>query len=140
MSDCTSNDFAVMKFRFMAAMSMFTLCSWTVYFVAITFFPIPKENLPLVNTIVGFLILELGIMIGYYFGASQSSNAMKAKENEPPAPDEVKAKAEAARLEAERIEAAKREAEKKEAERLEAAKIEAARVIEAARDKEEPKP
>lgn len=80
-NDCTTEDFSRMKFRFMATMAMFTLCSWTVYFVAITFFPIPKENLPLVNTIVGFLILELGIMIGYYFGASQSSSAHKDRDN-----------------------------------------------------------
>jgi len=128
--ECTSTDFAVMKFKFMARMAMFTITSWTIYFVGITFWPIPKENLPLVNTIVGFLILELGIMIGYYFGASQSSNAMKAKDKEFPELDEVRAREEAAKLESERIEAAKKEEERVETLRLEEAKIVAARVVE----------
>lgn len=86
---CTSSDFAVMKFRFMAKLTMFNMCAWSAYFFCVTFFPIPKENLPIVNTILGFLILELGIMIGYYFGASQSSNAMKAKDREFPDPEQL---------------------------------------------------
>lgn len=90
MKDCTSKEFAVMKFRFMARMAMFTVATWTFYFFCVTFLPIPKENLPNVNTILGFLILEIGIMIGYYFGASQSSNAMKEKEKELPPPEEQK--------------------------------------------------
>lgn len=83
MSDCTSSDFAVMKFRFMAKLAAWTMFGFFLYIFAITFGIVPKENLPSVNTILGFLILEVGIMIGYYFGSSQSSSAMKDKDGPP---------------------------------------------------------
>ena len=78
-------DFSVMKFRFMAKLSSWTMFGFFLYIFSITFGIVPDPNLPSVNTILGFLILEIGIMIGYYFGASQSSSAQAARDKtEPP--------------------------------------------------------
>ena len=77
-----AEEFAVMKFKFMAKLAAWTLLGFFIYIFAITFGIVPKENLPSVNTILGFLILEVGIMIGYYFGASQSTSAL-AKLDKP---------------------------------------------------------
>jgi hypothetical protein len=80
MKNHTQAEFAVMKFRFMSKLAAWTMFGFFLYIFAITFGIVPEQNLPSVNTILGFLILEIGIMIGYYFGASQSSSALKEKD------------------------------------------------------------
>jgi uncharacterized membrane protein len=80
MNDCTSQDFAVMKFRFMAKLAVFMIGLSFLYFFCVTFISIPDGNVGNTNTVVGFIILEIGIVIGYYFGSSQSSRAMKEKD------------------------------------------------------------
>lgn len=82
--ECTSEDFAVMKFRFMAKLASWSLFGFFLYIFLVTFGDIPRANLPLVNTIIGFLILEIGIMIGYYFGSSQSTSASALRDKDTP--------------------------------------------------------
>jgi hypothetical protein len=82
--DCTSKDFSVMKFRFMAKLAIFLLGMCFIYFFAVTFIVIPDGNLGNSNTIVGFIILTVGVVSGYYFGASQSTGAHLNRDNTPP--------------------------------------------------------
>jgi hypothetical protein len=74
------DEFAVMKFRFMAKLAIFILGLSFIYFFAVTFIVIPDGNLGNSNTIVGFIILTVGVISGYYFGASQSTSAMQKKD------------------------------------------------------------
>jgi hypothetical protein len=82
----TSETFAIMKFQFMAKLSSWTLLGFFLYIFAVTFGIVPKDNLPTVNTVIGFLILEIGIMIGYYFGSSQSASAHRTQEDNKQTP------------------------------------------------------
>ena len=80
-------DFALIKFKFMAKLAIFILGLSFIYFFAVTFLAIPEGNLGNSNTIVGFIILTVGVISGYYFGSSQSTSAMSKK-------DEMEKKAE----------------------------------------------
>lgn len=73
-------DFAMLKFRFMAKLAVFILGLSFIYFFAVTFIVIPDGNLGNSNTIVGFIILTVGVISGYYFGASQSTSAAQKKD------------------------------------------------------------
>lgn len=84
--ECTPLDFAVMKFQFMAKLAIFLLGMSFLYFFAVTFISIPDGNIGNSNTIVGFIILTVGVVSGYYFGSSQSSSAMKNKDLEEKTP------------------------------------------------------
>jgi len=84
MKDCTPRDFAIMKFQFMAKIATLMICLSFLYFFCVTFGYIPDGNYGNTNTIVGFIILEIGIVIGYYFGSSQSGRAMKEKDATQP--------------------------------------------------------
>ena len=75
MKEFESDDFAIMKFRFMATLTIFVVSMSFILFAAVIFLPIPKENAGNANTIVGFVILTVGGLTGYYFGASQSTSA-----------------------------------------------------------------
>lgn len=123
-------DFAVMKFQFMGKLAVFLMMVSFILFTAVIFVPIPEGNAGNANTIVGFIILEIGVVIGFYFGASQSQSAHAAKDGLPS--DDI-AIAAAANIESNRIAAAKADADKKEMARLEAAKVIGKEVIEAAK-------
>ncbi len=127
-----NNDFAVMKFQFMAKLTIFILGLSFLYFFAVTFIEIPGGNIGNSNTIVGFIILTVGVISGYYFGSSQSTGAM-AKRDLEQSPIDAAAKEAAAKVEADRIAAAKENAAKVEEERIKAAKVEGDKVIEAAK-------
>lgn len=44
-----------------------------LYIYVLVFKPVPAENKDLVNVLGGTVISSLGIVLGYYFGASKSS-------------------------------------------------------------------
>lgn len=52
-----------------------------VYIYVLVFKPVPAENKDLVNIIGGNVIGGLGIVLGYYFGASKK-DSVKPKEEE----------------------------------------------------------
>lgn len=79
---CSPMDFAVMKFRFMAKLAIFIIGLSFMYFFSATFLIVPDSNIGNSNTIVGFIILTIGVVTGYYFGSSQSASALKAKDDE----------------------------------------------------------
>ena len=68
-------DFAVLKFKFLAKLAVFVLGLSFIYFAAVTFLPIPEDNIGNANTIVGFIILTVGVISGYFYGSSQSGGA-----------------------------------------------------------------
>lgn len=49
------------------------VCMVLVYIYVLVFKPVPLENKDLVNVIGGNVISGLGIVLGYYFGASKQS-------------------------------------------------------------------
>lgn len=52
------------------------------YIYVLAFVPVPSENKDLVNVIGGNVIGGLGIVLGYYFGASKKDTPPKEKEAE----------------------------------------------------------
>lgn len=53
-----------------------------LYIYVLVFKPVPPENKDLVNVLGGTVISSLGIVLGYYFGASKSSGAPRKTETE----------------------------------------------------------
>ena len=81
--ECESDNFAIMKFRFMAKLTIYVVSLSFILFAAVIFLPIPKENAGNANTIVGFIILTVGGLTGYYFGSSQSTSAHAERDVTP---------------------------------------------------------
>lgn len=62
--------------RFLAYFAVGLTIAGMAYLAAITFAPIPKENIGFANTILGFIIgTMVASPIGFYFGSSKSSQA-----------------------------------------------------------------
>lgn len=74
-------EFDVLKFSFNAKLATLAFCLSFLYFFCASYLPIPKDNMSTVNTIIGFLILNLGLIIGYYFGSSQSQKSRQQKDD-----------------------------------------------------------
>jgi len=53
-----------------------------LYIYVLVFKPVPPENKDLVNVLGGTVISSLGIVLGYYFGASKSSGTPRKTEIE----------------------------------------------------------
>lgn len=53
-----------------------------LYIYVLVFVPVPERNKDLVNVLGGTVISSLGIVLGYYFGASKSPSSRKTPENE----------------------------------------------------------
>lgn len=62
--------------RFIAAFAVGLSLAGMAYMAAITFIPIPAENIGFANTILGFIIgTVVAAPIGFFFGSSSSSRA-----------------------------------------------------------------
>lgn len=48
------------------------LCFAFLFTIAIV--PIPKDNQPVVNTSAGVVLLTIGVVVSYYFGASKDKS------------------------------------------------------------------
>lgn len=51
-----------------------------IYIYVLVFKPVPPENKDLVNVLGGTVISSLGIVLGYYFGASKASASSNRKQ------------------------------------------------------------
>jgi ABC-type nitrate/sulfonate/bicarbonate transport system permease component len=62
--------------RFIAAFAVGLSLAGLAYMAAITFLPIPKDNIRFADTILGFIIgTVVAAPIGFFFGSSSSSRA-----------------------------------------------------------------
>ncbi len=69
------------KAVFMALFATYIVTLAFRFFFRVVFDPVPAENMQNANTILGFLLGSVvGVIIGYYFGASQSQSAMIKKD------------------------------------------------------------
>lgn len=60
--------------NFAIYLSAYLVAFTSIYIILITFFNIPKENMPFVNTVLGFLLgTVVGTVVTYYLGSSNSS-------------------------------------------------------------------
>jgi hypothetical protein len=60
--------------HFAIFLSAYLVAFTSVYIVLITFCDIPEENMPFVNTVLGFLLgTVVGTVVTYYLGSSKSS-------------------------------------------------------------------
>lgn len=75
--------------HFTVFLSAFLVAFTSVYIVLITFCDIPKENMPFVNTVLGFLLgTVVGTVVTYYLGSSKGS-ADKNKIIDTPSKQEI---------------------------------------------------
>lgn len=66
----------VMAQKFNYGLAAFWSCIGAAYLFCITFFYIPKENLPLAQTVLGFILgTIISQILGFYFGTSKSSQS-----------------------------------------------------------------
>lgn len=75
----------VIKLIFMMVYAAGVTAASFYYFFAITFSPVPEDNIQNSNLILGFLFgSAISTFLGYYFGTSQSTR--RTPEPEPPKP------------------------------------------------------
>ncbi len=75
----------IMKLIFMMLYATGVTTASFYYFFAITFSPVPEDNIQNSNLILGFLIgSAISTFLGYYFGMSQSTRSTKSDDKLPP--------------------------------------------------------
>jgi len=69
--------------RFLALFALVLVIGGGAYLWAVTFLPIPKDNIQIALMIVGFITgVAVAAPIAFYYGASQQASTPKPKEPE----------------------------------------------------------
>jgi hypothetical protein len=69
------------RFQFRGVIALLVVVASFGFLFALLFVPIPEQNKETTNVTIGFVLVTLGIVIGYYFGTSKDTSDQTKTKN-----------------------------------------------------------